>query len=63
MGIVREIPGPGQESVWDYPRPPKLDPVTDHVVVTLGGEVMTPLTFQLRVCVSLFPACPQNWTL
>jgi uncharacterized protein (DUF427 family) len=23
-----ETPGPGQESVWDYPRPPRL--VTDH---------------------------------
>jgi uncharacterized protein (DUF427 family) len=31
-----ETPGPGQESVWDYPRPPKL--VTDHrrIIVRRG---------------------------
>ena len=29
-------PGPGQESVWDYPRPPALDPVDHLVVVRLG---------------------------
>lgn len=30
------VPGPGQESVWDYPRPPSLEPVTREVVVRLG---------------------------
>jgi uncharacterized protein (DUF427 family) len=30
-------PGPGQESVWDYPRPPRLEEVAQHVVVVLGG--------------------------
>ncbi|GAC1375480.1 MAG: DUF427 domain-containing protein [Actinomycetota bacterium] len=30
-------PGPGQESVWDYPRPPRLEPVTNRIVVVLGG--------------------------
>ena len=29
-------PGPGQESVWDYPRPPALDEVDRLVVVELG---------------------------
>lgn len=29
-------PGPGQESVWDYPRPPALVPSTRHVHVTVG---------------------------
>lgn len=38
-GVIPEKPGPGQESVWDYPRPPRMDPVTDHVVVILDGEV------------------------
>lgn len=38
-GVVPEVPGPGQESVWDYPRPPALvaDPRT--VVVVFGDEV------------------------
>jgi uncharacterized protein (DUF427 family) len=30
-------PGPGQESVWDYPRPPALEPVEARVRVELGG--------------------------
>ena len=36
---LREQPGPGQISVWDFPRPPAL--VADHrrVVVTFAGEV------------------------
>lgn len=28
-----EEPGPGQESVWDYPRPPAVDPDDRRVVV------------------------------
>ena len=35
----REKPGPGQESVWDYPRPPKLEPVSERITVELGGKV------------------------
>lgn len=30
-------PGPGQESVWDYPRPPRVEPVTREVEVVHGG--------------------------
>ncbi|TQK20288.1 uncharacterized protein (DUF427 family) [Microbacterium sp. SLBN-154] len=29
---------PGQESVWDYPRPPRLEKVDARVTITLGGE-------------------------
>lgn len=36
MSIDRVEPGPGQESVWDYPRPPRLEPTTRHLLVTLG---------------------------
>ena len=32
-------PGPGQESVWDYPRPPALDP-TDAVVEVWAGDTL-----------------------
>ncbi len=27
----RVEPGPGQESVWDYPRPPRLEPSSRHI--------------------------------
>jgi uncharacterized protein (DUF427 family) len=33
----RVEPGPGQESVWDYPRPPRVEPSVRHVVVRFGG--------------------------
>jgi uncharacterized protein (DUF427 family) len=28
-------PGPGQESVWDYPRPPRLEKTSQHLRVLL----------------------------
>lgn len=37
---VRPIdPEPGQESAWNYPRPPALAPSTKRVIVTLGDAV------------------------
>jgi hypothetical protein len=27
----RVEPGPGQESVWDYPRPPRLEDSNKHI--------------------------------
>jgi uncharacterized protein (DUF427 family) len=30
-------PGPGQESVWDYPRPPALERTDAHLRVEVGG--------------------------
>ncbi len=35
-----EVPGPGQESVWDYPRPPRLERFTGTITVELGGELI-----------------------
>lgn len=29
-------PGPGQESVWDYPRPPRVEADTREIVVRVG---------------------------
>jgi len=28
------------ESVWDYPRPPRVEPVAKHIRVVLGGTVI-----------------------
>lgn len=36
----RIAPGPGQESVWDYPRPPRLEPTSKHIEVIFNGEVI-----------------------
>jgi uncharacterized protein (DUF427 family) len=35
-----EKPGPGQESVWDYPRPPRLEDSSKHIQVVLNGVVI-----------------------
>ncbi len=45
----RVEPGPGQESVWDYPRPPRLEPVGDRLTVVVGGQVVADTTAGFRV--------------
>lgn len=41
--------GPGQESVWDYPRPPHLEPSDRHVVVRAGGVIIADTRHAWRV--------------
>lgn len=36
----RVVPGPGQESVWDYPRPPRVEDSAQHVQVVFNGVVI-----------------------
>ena len=33
----RVVPGPGQESVWDYPRPPRVESVPERIRVVVDG--------------------------
>ncbi len=40
MTIDRVVPGPGEESVWDYPRPPRLERTDRLVRVELAGLVV-----------------------
>ena len=44
-----EDPGPGQESVWDYPRPPALDPSDEQVVVSGAGVQLAETRRSVRV--------------
>lgn len=32
--------GPQVESVWDYPRPPRVEPFTGAITVELGGAMI-----------------------
>jgi uncharacterized protein (DUF427 family) len=48
-------PGPGQESVWSYPRPPALDPSTEHVVVEFGGHIVADTRRAIRVLETSHP--------
>ena len=48
-------PGPGQESVWDYPRPPRVEPTGERVEIWLGGDVVAASTRSLRVLETSHP--------
>ena len=48
-GVVPIVPGPGQESVWDYPRPPRVEPVTERIRAVLGGRPLADTVRALRV--------------
>jgi len=52
-GAVRppfaEVPSLGEESVWDYPRPPKLVPDRREVVVTFGEHIIARSSKTIRV--------------
>lgn len=50
-----ETPGPGQESVWSYPRPPRLERCPHPVRVELGGEVIAATSAALRVLETSHP--------
>lgn len=47
--------GPGQESVWDYPRPPRVEPSPDRVVIRLGGQVIAETDQAVRVLETSHP--------
>lgn len=49
MRPQRIEPGPGQESVWDYPRPPQIDPTDDLIVIAFNGHEVVRSTSTLRV--------------
>ncbi len=46
-------PGPGQESVWDYPRPPRVEGCGRRLRVVFSGCVVAETTRALRVLVRL----------
>ena len=47
--------GPGQESVWDYPRPPRLERTDALLEVVCGGEVVASTTAGWRVLETSHP--------
>jgi uncharacterized protein (DUF427 family) len=53
----REIvpPGPGEESVWDYPRPPRLETVSRHIRVEHADRLVARSAKALRVCETAGP--------
>ena len=50
-----QAPGAGQESVWDYPRPPRVIPDTREVVVRCGYVVIARTRRAVRVLETASP--------
>ncbi|MFZ0791631.1 MAG: DUF427 domain-containing protein [Chromatiaceae bacterium] len=48
-------PGPGQESVWDYPRPPRLVADPRRVEVRIGESLLAHSTHAIRVLETASP--------
>jgi uncharacterized protein (DUF427 family) len=53
--VKREQPGPGQESVWDYPRPPRLERFTGTIRIDLGGRTIAETDGAYRVLETSHP--------
>jgi len=53
----RITPEPGQESVWDYPRPPRLEETTKHIRVIFNGIAIADTRRAKRVLETSHPPC------
>ncbi|MCB0940436.1 MAG: DUF427 domain-containing protein [Mycobacterium sp.] len=48
-------PEPGQESVWDYPRPPRLETFDGSITIELGGRLIATTNHGWRVLETSHP--------
>jgi uncharacterized protein (DUF427 family) len=55
MPPQRITPQPGQESVWDYPRPPRLEPVSKHIRIIFNSQTIVDTTAGYRVLETSHP--------
>ena len=53
--IERVKPEPGQESVWDYPRPPAVEPVFERVRIVFDDVVIVDTAAAVRVLETSHP--------
>jgi uncharacterized protein (DUF427 family) len=55
MSRQRIQPGPGQESVWDYPRPPRLEESSKQIQILFNGEIIADTRRAQRVLETSHP--------
>ena len=55
MTIERNQPGSGQESVWDYPRPPRLEECAEKIKVVADGTIIAESNQTRRVLETSHP--------
>ena len=58
MTAIPDPVGPGQESVWDYPRPPRLEASPRHLRIVHAGRVIADSRRTLRL---LETSHPPSW--
>ena len=54
-GVQPVVPAIGQESVWDYPRPPRIERSSKHIRVVLDGTVVAETRRAIRVLETSHP--------
>lgn len=52
---ARVEPKPGQESVWDYPRPPRVEATSERIRVEFAGATIVDTTDAVRVLETSHP--------
>ncbi len=55
MNKQPQKPAEGQESVWDYPRPPRVEATTKRIRVIFNGVVIADTTRAIRVLETSHP--------
>lgn len=55
MVSQRIEPGPGQESVWDYPRPPRVEPSSRRIRVVFNGVTVADSQRTFRILETSHP--------
>ena len=55
MHPQRIEPAVGQESVWDYPRPPRLERTAKHIVIKCNGQIIADTRDAYRVLETSHP--------
>ena len=53
--MKRIEPNPGQESVWEYPRPPRLEQRNKHLKIIFNGEIIAETNRAFRVLETSHP--------
>ena len=51
----RVEPAPGQESVWDYPRPPRVEATGERIRIEFAGRLVVDTTDAVRVLETSHP--------
>lgn len=55
MRDYRVPPRPGQESVWDYPRPPRIEATSRRLRVEFAGKIIAETTAAFRILENSHP--------